>query len=232
MPYAIGALVIDAAQFVPQSRKPFFLVAVRKGAPVPDPLVGAGPCALWHPKPLVSAQARLPAPVRDAWLWWRPPAPAARNVGLAEVIDSSLPWDPPPATAYLLGLTDAKHRAKLEEAKRSGARVIASACRRTRWVDGDRRQRAELRFDGLANAVRTAGGGSSIQFLVAIDGEDLRSRRLSPREAARLMGLPDDYRLPALATRAMDLIGDGVAVPVVRFLAAHLLEPIIAGRTP
>jgi DNA (cytosine-5)-methyltransferase 1 len=51
---------------------------------------------------------------------------------------------------------------------------------------------------------------------------------LSPREAARLMGLPDDYMLPQNYNEAYHLAGDGVAVPVVRFLAEHILEPLLA----
>jgi DNA (cytosine-5)-methyltransferase 1 len=60
--------------------------------------------------------------------------------------------------------------------------------------------------------------------------ENVRTRLLSPREAARLMGLPDDYRLPEKYNEAYHLVGDGVAVPVVRFLAAHILEPLLTGE--
>jgi DNA (cytosine-5)-methyltransferase 1 len=42
------------------------------------------------------------------------------------------------------------------------------------------------------------------------------------------MGLPDSYRLPASATGALHVAGDGVAVPVVRWLAQELLEPLLA----
>jgi DNA (cytosine-5)-methyltransferase 1 len=42
------------------------------------------------------------------------------------------------------------------------------------------------------------------------------------------MGLPESYRLPAAATAALHVAGDGVAVPVVRWLATHLLEPLLA----
>ena len=41
------------------------------------------------------------------------------------------------------------------------------------------------------------------------------------------MGLSDDYVLPANYNEAYHVIGDGVAVPVVRYLAAHILEPIL-----
>ena len=61
-----------------------------------------------------------------------------------------------------------------------------------------------------------------------VDGAAIRSRLLSPREAARLMGLPDSYKLPENYNEAYHLAGDGVVVPVVRFLAAHLLEPLLA----
>jgi DNA (cytosine-5)-methyltransferase 1 len=41
------------------------------------------------------------------------------------------------------------------------------------------------------------------------------------------MGLPEDYQLPARATAAWRVVGDGVAVPVVRWLAEQLLEPLL-----
>jgi DNA (cytosine-5)-methyltransferase 1 len=43
------------------------------------------------------------------------------------------------------------------------------------------------------------------------------------------MGLPDDYELPSNYNEAYHLAGDGVAVPV-RFLATHILEPILRAR--
>ena len=41
------------------------------------------------------------------------------------------------------------------------------------------------------------------------------------------MGLPDEYVLPENYNDAYGLMGDGVVVPVVRFLAEHILEPIL-----
>ena len=41
------------------------------------------------------------------------------------------------------------------------------------------------------------------------------------------MGLSDEYKLPKTYNEAYHLMGDGVAVPVVRYLAENLLEPII-----
>ena len=41
------------------------------------------------------------------------------------------------------------------------------------------------------------------------------------------MGLPDSYLLPANATKAYKLCGDGLCVPVIRHLAEHLLQPLL-----
>jgi DNA (cytosine-5)-methyltransferase 1 len=89
-------------------------------------------------------------------------------------------------------------------------------------------QRAELRLDGLAGCLRTPRGGSSRQVIVVIDKGRVRTRLLTPREAARLMGLPESYRLPTSANAALQVAGDGVAVPVVRWLADRLLEPLLS----
>jgi DNA (cytosine-5)-methyltransferase 1 len=91
-------------------------------------------------------------------------------------------------------------------------------------------QRAEVRFDGLAGCLRTPRGGSSRQAICVVDQGRVRTRLLSPREAARLMGLPDTYALPRAATSALHVAGDGVAVPVVRWLARELLEPLLGGQ--
>jgi DNA (cytosine-5)-methyltransferase 1 len=42
------------------------------------------------------------------------------------------------------------------------------------------------------------------------------------------MGLPDSYRLPGNEGDAIDLVGDGVCVSVVRWLAEQVFEPILA----
>jgi DNA (cytosine-5)-methyltransferase 1 len=87
-------------------------------------------------------------------------------------------------------------------------------------------QRAEVRFDDVAGCLRTPGGGSSRQTLLVVHGDFVRSRLLSPREAARLMGLPDTYKLPGRYNDAYHLAGDGLVVPAVSFLSEHLLEPL------
>ena len=79
----------------------------------------------------------------------------------------------------------------------------------------------------IRDSLRTPSGGSSRQTLLVIEGEEVRSRLLSPREAARLMGLPESYRLPERYGDAYHLAGDGVCVPVVRHLSTELLTPLL-----
>jgi DNA (cytosine-5)-methyltransferase 1 len=93
---------------------------------------------------------------------------------------------------------------------------------------GRRVQRAEVRFDDVAGCLRVPAGGSSRQTVLIVEGDDVRSRLLSPRETARLMGLHDSYALPTNANDAYRLTGDGVVAPVVRFIAGHILEPALA----
>ena len=79
----------------------------------------------------------------------------------------------------------------------------------------------------MAGCLRTPAGGSSKQLLLVTENGRARLRAVMAREAARLMGLPDTYALPKAATGALLVAGDGVAVPVVRWLARELLEPLL-----
>jgi DNA (cytosine-5)-methyltransferase 1 len=222
--YAFGALEIDAAAFLPQSRLRVFVVATRR--PPPPGLTGAGS---FQTRAVRAAAARLPERLRGAWIDWRLPAPPSRNASLAALLepDEAAPWHSPERTAAWLALMAPLHRARIQVAQATGERRVGAAFRRTRVEDGRRVQRAEVRFDGLAGCLRTPRGGSSRQAIAVVDGACVRTRLLTPREAARLMGLPDGYRLPPAVTSALHVAGDGVAVPVVRWLAAHLLEPLL-----
>ena len=97
--------------------------------------------------------------------------------------------------------------------------------RRTRADEYGRKvQRAEIRFDDVSGCLRTPAGGSSRQTIVVVDGATVKARLISSRETARLMGLPETYKLPENYNEAYHLTGDGVVVPVVRHLAEHTLS--------
>jgi len=226
--YRFGALEIDAADFLPQSRPRVFILASREAPP--SALLGDSP---FHTPAVRAAHAGLPQALQAHWLWWSPGAPPRRNTALADLLepDDRVAWHRPEQTRRLLSLMAPLHAAKVETAREVGERQIGAVFRRTRIEDGQRRQRAEVRFDGVAGCLRTPRGGSSRQILLVIDGGQVRTRLLTGREGARLMGLPDDYVLPKAATGALQVVGDGVAVPVVRFLAERLIEPLLASES-
>ncbi len=226
--YDAGALTIDAARFLPQSRPRLFVVAAARDVEIPAALRSGG---AWTSPALFRAREGLPANLRARWIDWALPEPAARNAALIDVIEdmpADVPWHDEARTLRLLSLMAPGHRAQVETRRAAGGRHVGTIYRRTRTEGGRKVQRAEVRFDGLAGCLRTPGGGSSRQFVVVVEGGEARTRLLSGREAARLMGLPEDYRLPARYNDACHLLGDGVAAPVVRHLARHLLEPLIA----
>ncbi|MBY6242275.1 DNA cytosine methyltransferase [Methylosinus sp. Sm6] len=230
--YRFGALVIDAALFVPQSRPRLFIVAARADLPLAPALLSDAPTPLWRTRALDTAFDRLPESLRTQWLWWRLPPPPARNLTLADLIDDEpdgVAWRSAAETRALLDMMSAVNRAKVEAAKVSGRRMVGALYRRTRYgAGGEKIQRAEARFDDVAGCLRTPAGGSSRQSILVVEHGRLRSRLIAARETARLMGLPEDYALPASYADAYHLTGDGVVVAVVRHLAAHLFEPALA----
>jgi len=57
-------------------------------------------------------------------------------------------------------------------------------------------------------------------------GEGKNPRKITPREAARLQGFPDDFRIVVSDVQAYKQFGNSVCIPVVRALARKL-EPIL-----
>lgn len=221
--YRFGALEIDAAAFAPQSRPRVFVVATRL------PTAGLEGPSAFHSRAIREAAARLPEDLQAGWIWWGVPSPPARNTDLAAMLepDATVTWNPPERTEALLDLMAPIHRQAVEARVKAGGRAVGAVFRRMRGG----RQRAEVRFDGLAGCLRTPRGGSSRQTLLVVDEGQVRSRLLTPREGARLMGLPDTYQLPRSQTSGLQVIGDGVAAPAVRWLAETLLEPLVYSKT-
>jgi DNA (cytosine-5)-methyltransferase 1 len=229
--YRFGAVVIDAALFVPHSRPRLFVVGVREGVAIPRGLIGDGASAQWHPKALRTAYDMLPSASKVRWLWWQLTPPALSNMRFADLIEAapaSVTWHSEAETQKLLSMMSTVNLAKVLHAKRTGRKMVGTIYKRTRFDEvGQKVQRAEVRFDDIAGCLRTPGGGSSRQLILVVDGKAVKSRLISSRETARLMGLPEDYRLPEKYNEAYHLTGDGVVVPVVRHLAEHLFEPLL-----
>ncbi|MES2885073.1 MAG: DNA cytosine methyltransferase [Pseudomonadota bacterium] len=224
--YRVGALVMDAVHFLPQSRPRVLIVGLDADFDPPAELTTGTPVPGWHPRALIGAHRSWPAALREQWLWWNLPPPRLRVTPLEQLIElepKDVPWHTAAETEKLLNMMSPANRRKVLAAQAGGQRRIGTLYQRTRAGQ----QRAEVRFDGISGCLRTPAGGSSRQKILVVQGSSIRSRLLSAREAARLMGLPDSYRLPARYNEAYHLAGDGVAVPVVAHLARHLLEPLM-----
>ena len=233
--YQFGAFVADASHFVPQSRPRLFIIAVDKqrfGKHTPKK---ADPQIPWHTKGICKAFDALPKTLRADWIWWQLPAPPERQMNFVDIVEdtpSSTKWHTQAETTALLSMMSEVNLAKVETAIASGTKMAGTIYKRTRHEHGIKVQRAEVRFDGIAGCLRTPAGGSSRQSVMVVEGSKIRSRLMSTRETARLMGLPDTYQLPERYNEAYHLTGDGVAVPVVRFIAQHLLEVLIPAHEP
>ena len=94
-------------------------------------------------------------------------------------------WDEAQVRRHYKMMSDL-HRRKVAEIVASKRRWVGTIFRRIRQHE----MRSEVRFDGLAGCLRTPKGGSAKQIVFAVEGGRLRMRWMSPREYARLQGVP------------------------------------------
>jgi len=213
--YRVGAVLLDAIHWLPQSRPRVFLVGVEARANVGSDVEGPGP--LWcHPVAIQRAAALV-----RRFAWWRLPEPTGRAKSLTDIIDFEAPTDPPTKVRHNLALIPPPHRTKMEQAV-NGHSTVFPGYKRTR----SGRQVLELRFDDIAGCLRTPRGGSSRQLVVLYDEGRFETRLLTVKETARLMGVRDSYRIVGSYNDGYKAMGDAVAVPVVRHLTRHLLAPL------
>lgn len=229
--YKFGALVINASLFVPQSRPRLFMIGVRDDVEIHGSLLSPEPIEPFHTRGLCTAIASLPTRTKKSIIWWNVPTPPRRNRTFAEIVEerpTSVSWHTAEETRQILAMMSPVNRAKVEAAKRAERRMVGGIYKRTRIDEaGKKVQRAEVRFDDVSGCLRTPAGGSSRQVIMVIDGTKVRTRLISARETAELMGLPSDYKLPKNYNEAYHLTGDGVVVDVVRHLAHYVFEPIL-----
>ena len=212
--YKVGAMLLDAVHWLPQSRPRIFVVAIDARVDIPRQLTSEKP--IWtHSAAIQKAAAGL-----DGWVWWNLPKPEIRAITLSEIVDFSLPCQDAATSTKNLAMVPPAHMRKLQEC---GLPVVPGY-KRIR----NKKQVLELRFDDTAGCLRTPAGGSSRQYLVIKHGNGWRTRILSPREAARLMGAPETFKLPGTFNDGYRAMGDAVAAPVAAYLAKHLLSPLVA----
>lgn len=212
--YKVGPMLLDARLWVPQSRPRVFVVAVQEQIDTTD-YEDNGPNWL-HPEPILKACAH-----RDDFVFWAMPKPKKQPKNLSDIVEWDAPVFAQDRAEALFSLIAPKHQQLLDRLPQN-RRAVFPGYRRTRQG----KQVLELRFDDLSGCLRTAEGGSSCQFLILHDAGEWKARKITPREAALLMGAPRDYRLAQSYNESYNAMGDAVVVPVVKYLVDHLLHPL------
>ena len=221
--YRVGTVVVDAQDFVPQSRPRAFLIAVSEDIPL-DGLCQELPSGPFHPKGLIKTSQV----VNDTeWVWWSLPIPSGKTPTFADLCERDAPCDPETTTKRICSMLSPLNRRKLQAVTSVTGFFAGTAYKRTRPdEEGNKVQRLEIRFDGIAGCLRTPNGGSSRQTVILVDQKKVRTRLMTVRECARLMGAPDTYEIPGSYNDGYRAMGDAVAVPVTRWLTRHLLAPL------
>jgi len=224
--YYVGAIIIDAKYFVPQSRKRLFIVAIRKEILIPAHLQTSE----YSDKLILGAFSKLDEKVKANWIWWNLPTPESTAIELRNIIEkepSGISWHSDSETSKIINKMSLINYNKVVLAQKNYDETIGTIYFRTRKSNGKSRVFAEVRLDGLSGCLRTPAGGSSRQTLIIISKKRIRTRLLSPREVARLMGVDDNYILPDKYNDTYHIMGDAVVVQAVRWLDEKLLQPIV-----
>jgi DNA (cytosine-5)-methyltransferase 1 len=232
--YRVDTFIIDAIDFVPQSRERLFVIGLADDIFPAQNLdeVIFGLQSRLRPKALISFILKHP---QIRWNIRRLPPLPEREQFLEDIIED-LPendplWWSAKRAEYLLNQMSPRHRAIADE-------MIAG----NRWSYGTvfRRMRkgqstAELRTDGIAGCLRTPAGGSAKQILFKAGFGKYFARLLTPRECARLMGI-GEYTITVPFDQALLGFGDAVCVPVISWIAENyfnvVIEECIGQATP
>lgn len=65
---------------------------------------------------------------------------------------------------------------------------------------------------------------------ILIEQKGKNPRKLTPREAARLQGFPEEYIIPVSDTQAYKQFGNSVAVPVIHAIATQIIKVLDANK--
>ncbi len=223
--YACDVFILDALRFTPQSRLRVFLI----GTKLPVRLTTAE-LILTRPKSLLSDRLRQSIVANKDLCWFYndiPKPPILRSSGLSEMVecieeDDSRWWSKMEVERHLSMMQQA-HRERVDELADEKCFSYRTFFRRIR----EGQQRAEVRNDDLSGCLRTAIGGSGKQFLIRAGKGSIRMRVMTPREYARLQGVPDTYPISASGVQALTGFGDAVCVPAISWIAQHALNPLV-----
>jgi len=224
--YEVDAFIVDAVNFVPQSRPRLFVVGVYKpmkslARERTQPMFGESEI-----RPPALARFILETPDLR-WNIRELPKLPSRMISLPDLLerlpDESKDWWSEDRARYLLNQMSVRHRAVADAMIMREETSVGTVFRRVR----NGISMAELRVDGIAGCLRTPKGGSGRQILFVAGNGRYRVRLLTPRECARLMGA-DEYPISVTSNQALFGFGDAVCVPVIDWIARNYLNPALA----
>jgi len=228
--YACDVFVLNALRFTPQSRLRVFLVGTKLpvGNTTPELI-------LTRPKSLLSDRLKKSIIANRDLRWFYneiPTPPPLKSAGLSEIIEpmsnQDNRWWPDDEVKRHLNMMKKSHRERVEQLVQGEQFSYRTFFRRRR----EGQQRAEVRNDDLSGCLRTAVGGSGKQFLIRAGKGSIKMRVMTPKEYARLQGVPDEYPITASGVQALTGFGDAVCVPVISWIAEHVLNPLAENRPP
>lgn len=224
MGYNCDVFILDALRFTPQSRVRVFLI----GAKQPSRSTAVD-LILARSKSLLSNQLRKSIVDNRKLHWFYnniPQPPPLHRTGLSKIIerlnDSDSRWWTAGEVNRHLEMMNELHRDRVQQLVRGNRNQYRTFFRRRR----EGLQRAEVRNDDLSGCLRTAIGGSGKQFIIRLGNGRIKMRAMTPREYARLQGVPDSYNINQNGVQALTGFGDAVCVPVISWIAKHVLNPL------
>lgn len=222
--YACDVLNLDALRFTPQSRLRIFVIGMQVDHP--NRYFGE---FLNRPRSLANIQVKKAIDANQdlAWHFLKiPPPPPIKVDGLASITetianDDSRWWSEEEVARHLAMMAPA-HLKRVQELAAQPQYSYRTVYRRRRQGF----QRAEVREGDTAGCLRTARGGSSRQIVVMAGCGQIRMRHMTPREYARLQGVPDEYPVPRNVIQALTGFGDAVCVPAIKWIGINVLNPL------
>jgi DNA (cytosine-5)-methyltransferase 1 len=228
--YACDVFILNALRFTPQSRLRVFLVGTK--LPVSRTTTEL---ILTRPKSLLSDRLKQSIIANKDLRWFFneiPDPPPLNATGLESIIeamsDEDTRWWSDNDVKRHLAMMEETHSGRVMELLDNQQFSYRTFFRRRRAG----KQRAEVRNDDLSGCLRTAVGGSGKQFLIKVGKGEIKMRAMTPREYARLQGVPDEHPITVNGVQALTGFGDAVCVPAISWIARHVLNPLAENGSP
>jgi DNA (cytosine-5)-methyltransferase 1 len=223
--YVCDVFTLDALRFTPQSRLRVFLVGIK------PPVENRGAQSIFtRPRSLLPDTLRksVLANLDLEWFYHDTPEPPPLNTeGLSDIIEpldnADLRWWSEIQVNRHMAMMEQSHFSRVLQLAQGDKPSYRTFYRRRRAGV----QRAEVRHDDLSGCLRTAVGGSGKQFLIKAGLGRIQMRTMTPREYARLQGVPDDYPITVNGVHALTGFGDAVCVPAITWIGKNVLNALV-----